>query len=91
MIKFMKKLSVILTTKIYIRKPRIIESKVPDFEGLCSPTWLNHNQIDNRLDRGITGFFRIIKKKFIFYYRSGEEFHGIVRRNKIHTTKGLYT
>jgi len=65
-------------------------SKVPNFEGRCSPTWVNSNQIDHRLDGGVTAFFRILKQWGPFLYHSGEEFHGIIRNGKVYTTKGLY-
>jgi hypothetical protein len=69
-----------------MKKPLI--SKVPGHEGLCKPTWLNNNVIDNRLDGGITGFFKNVKKLGPFYFKTGKEFHGIILAdNKIHSTE----
>lgn len=51
-------------------------SKVPGFEGLCKPTWLNRNQITRRLTGETTGFFRLVKKRFGIWWKVGEEFHG---------------
>lgn len=53
-------------------------SKVKGHEGLCKATWINRNQVCQRLD-GFTGFFKLVKKRFGFYVKYGEEFHGIVR------------
>ena len=52
-------------------------SHVPDHEGPCKATWLNHSQIDNRLDGGITGFFRLVRKIGPLWVAYGPEFHGI--------------
>jgi len=54
-------------------------SKVKRHEGLCKPTWINKNQLCHRFDGGVTGFFKLVKKRFGFYFKTGEEFHGIVR------------
>ena len=56
----------------------ILESKVPEFEGKCKPTWLNYNLIDNRTDGGTSGFFKLAKKKFGIWWKYGKEFHGLV-------------
>jgi len=63
-------------------------SKVKGFEGPCYPVWLNDNQVCNRLDRGVTGFFKLKKKpdrikvRFLFWdiwlRPTQEEFHGII-------------
>ena len=45
-------------------------SKVKGHEGRCYCTWKNNSTIDNRLDKGITGFFRLYKNPFV-------EFHGM--------------
>lgn len=57
-------------------------SKVKGFEGPCKPTWLNKSQLYNRLDGGISGFFKLVEKKFGFYFKIGKEFHGIIRDGK---------
>ncbi|MCP4493152.1 MAG: hypothetical protein GY820_38510 [Gammaproteobacteria bacterium] len=75
-----------------------LTSRVEGFKGRCKPTWLNTNQIHNRIDVGITGFFRLIKTIWIFKpyigfnKKSGKEFHGIIRGGVVYTTethKGL--
>ncbi len=59
-----------------------LTSKVPRHEGPCVPTWLNRNQVYNRFDGGITGYFRRVKVLWgIPFYKTGEEFHGIIRRD----------
>ncbi len=57
-------------------------SKVKGFEGPCKPTWVNRNQIDHRLNGGVSGFFKLVIKKFGVHFRTGKEFHGIVRDGK---------
>lgn len=57
-------------------------------------TWRNDNQIDNRLDRGVSGFFRKAEPTFIPYVwkMTGEEFHGIVkdwRPDTVQSTGGI--
>lgn len=54
-------------------------SKVKGHEGSCKSTWINKNQVCHRFDGGITGFFKLVKKRFGFYFKTGKEFHGIVR------------
>lgn len=56
------------------------KSIVPDHKDSCFFTWRNENQIDNRLDGGVSGFFRKAESTFIpwVYKLSGKEFHGIV-------------
>jgi len=58
----------------------ILVSTIKEHEGLCKPVWLNENQVMHRLDGGVTGFFRLVKKipYLPFYYKFGEEFHGII-------------
>ena len=57
----------------------IFKSTVEGFEGDCRPTWLNTNQVWNRLDGGVTGFFKHIKMtKIGLYVKTGKEFHGII-------------
>lgn len=64
-------------------------SKVKGFEGTCSPTWLNTNQILNRLDQGVTGFFKLVKPSFFGLRKTGKEFHGIINQDGIvETTEG---
>ena len=61
------------------RPKRAIESRVKGHEGWCKPTWINQNQLDNRVDGGYTGFFRRVKKVWIFWIKTGPEFHGIIK------------
>ena len=53
-----------------------ILSKVPGHEGLCDHTWLNRNQVDRRVYGCTTGFFRLVRKRFGIWWKTGEEFHG---------------
>jgi len=79
-----------LTNKIFIlRKPPKLISKVDEHEGLCWVTWVNRSGMDHRLSGGVTGFFKLMKNKFGILYQYGEEFHGIIRGNEVHTTKGM--
>ena len=58
---------------------------IKSYNGDCSPVWLNTNQIHNRLDNGITGFFKRVKKGwFGFTYRYGNEFYGIIKNGAVH-------
>jgi len=68
----------------------IITSKVPGYVGLCKPTWINRNQICHRIDGGITGFFKLVRKKWGIYWRTGKEFHGIIEDGVVKTTEGRY-
>lgn len=63
----------------------LMESDVPNHKGPCLLTWANRNQIDNRLDGGISGFFRKAEPTIIswVYRMTGTEFHGIVFWNTI--------
>jgi hypothetical protein len=62
-------------------------SKVPGHEGLCKPTWLNTNEVYNRLDGGVTGFFKTVKRRLlVFYFRTGKEFHGIIKNGNVYST-----
>lgn len=65
----------------------ILKSNVPYYEGPCKPTWLNRNQIDNRMDGGVSGFFKIVRKlRFLpFYVKTGREFHGIIKGGVVYT------
>jgi hypothetical protein len=58
-------------------------SQVPGFEGKCTPTWLNTNTVDNRMDGGVTGFFKLTKKVLFFTIKTGEEFHGIIKNDVV--------
>ena len=62
---------------------KIFISKVEGYEGECSPTWLNRNQVCNRIDNGITGFFKHTKKIFggLITIKTGKEFHGIINKH----------
>lgn len=54
-------------------------SEVEGFEGLCTPTWLNYNQIDIRTSGFVGGFFKSIKKHWLFgWIKTGKEFHGFI-------------
>jgi len=64
-----------------------LKSKVKGFEGLCKPIWLNKNQVCHRLDNGITGFFKLIHKKFGIYFKIGKEFHGIIKDRIVYSTE----
>ena len=59
-------------------------SKVKGHEGRCFWTWRNINQVDNRLDKGTTGFFRLYKNPFV-------EFHGMFCKDKNGNTVILST
>jgi hypothetical protein len=72
---------------------KIYQSQVRDHEGHCTPTWLNRNQVCNRLDRGVSGFFKRVRrgKWFGFWHKYGEEFHGMIGRDDaVYTTEGRY-
>jgi len=63
---------------------KIWESAVEGHEGKCFDVWLNQNQLDQRFDMGVTGFFRPLKKKFPYI---GKVFHGIIKNDgKVHST-----
>lgn len=70
------------------------KSEVKQFEGACSPTWLNTNQYDVRTQnvRGITGFFKLVKKHWFWgVIKHGKEFHGYIGTdNVVRTTEGIY-
>ena len=70
-------------------KDKVLISKVPGFKGICKPTWLNNSELDSRLDQGNTGFFKLVKKHWLWGYKKyGKEFHGIIKRDGfIYTTK----
>lgn len=57
---------------------KTITSTVAGYEGICTPTWLNTNRVLNRLDGGVTGFFKLTRRRFGLYWKTGEEFHGIL-------------
>lgn len=69
----------------------LLESEVSGHEGSCLFTWENKNQIDNRMERGVSGFFRHAESTIIpcVYRMTGEEFHGIVfwNTNIVETTE----
>ena len=56
----------------------IYDSKVNGFEGKCKPVWSNNKTFLNRIDGGVSGFFKLVVKKYGFYWKTGEEFHGII-------------
>jgi len=58
----------------------IFYSEVKGHEGPCKASWLNKNQIANRMDGGVTGFFRTVRRnRFGFWRRFGPQFHGIIK------------
>lgn len=63
-------------------------STVPGHEGRCKPTWINRNQVFNKIDGGITGFFKLVYRRYGFLWRYGPEFHGIIRDGEVHSTEG---
>jgi hypothetical protein len=56
-----------------------LRSKVPGYVGQCVPVWVNDNSVCNRLDGGISGFFRLVRHRWYGRQKYGDEFHGIVR------------
>lgn len=56
-----------------------LQSKVPGYPGPCVPIWVNDNSVCNRLDGGISGFFRLVRHRWYGRQKYGDEFHGIVR------------
>ncbi len=67
----------------------LLRSRVPNHNCACAPTWLNTNTVCNRLDNGITGFFRRVERGLFGYKKVGEEFHGIIRRGVVYSTENL--
>jgi len=67
---------------------KTLVSNVSGHKGLCAPTWINSNQTCNRLDQGITGFFKLVRKRWWGYQKVGKEFHGIVREDVVVTAEG---
>jgi hypothetical protein len=63
----------------------MLQSKVKGHEGDCVYTWMNRNLVTNRLDGGISGYFRNTKEIFfgLFTIKTGKEFHGIVKWNAL--------
>jgi hypothetical protein len=55
-------------------------SCVPDHEGFCKPVWLNTNQVHRRFGPGITGFFRLTRRRpwWPWPVAFGPEFHGLI-------------
>lgn len=69
--------------------PKTYDSFVPNHETMCVAVWLNRNQICNRLDGGVTGFFKAAERIFPgVYITKGKEFHGILRGG-VHPTQSL--
>ncbi len=64
----------------------MLYSVVPNHEGKCRPTWINRNQVCNMLDGGVTGFFKLVQRRFGFWWRVGPEFHGIISGGKVRST-----
>ena len=65
----------------------ILKSKVPGHEGECKPVWLNRNETCNRIDGGVTGFFKLVRRRFGIAWRYGEEFHGIIFDGAVYSTR----
>lgn len=67
-------------------------SLVKEFEGECSPTWLDGNSTSLRITTRMTGFFKLVKVgRFGIKYKYGKEFHGYIGSDsKIRTTEGIY-
>ena len=57
-------------------KPRAC-SMVPGHEGPCASVWLNGSGLTARLDGGVTGFFRRVRRLGPVWYSYGPEFHAI--------------
>ena len=60
----------------------MLMSKVPNHEGPCRAVWLNQNQVHHRLDGGVMGFFRLVRRGpwlWPVWLAYGSEFHGIIR------------
>ena len=58
-------------------------SKVEGYEGECRPTWLNKNGFLRHQDQGISGFFRLVHRRFFgIPIRHGDEFHGIIKNGE---------
>ena len=66
----------------------MLTSKVKGYEGPCKPTWVNRNQVCNRFDGGVSGFFRLVRKRLGIHLKTGDQFHGIVRDGKIVESTG---
>lgn len=57
-----------------------LTSNVPEHQGPCVPTWLNRNQVCQRMDGGVSGFFKRVRLWHgIPLCKQGEEFHGIIK------------
>ena len=69
-------------------------SQVKGFEGPCKPTWLNQNTVCNRLDNGVTGYFKLTKISTVFGIPFtegvGHEFHGIINNGIVTSTESVY-
>lgn len=65
---------------------KTLKSNVFGYKGLCKPTWINHNQVCHMLDQGVTGFFRLVEKRWWGYKKVGKEFHGIIKNGEVETT-----
>jgi len=65
---------------------KIIISNVAGYEGRCTPTWINHNQVCHMLDQGVSGFFKLVEKHWWGYKKVGKEFHGIIKGTVVETT-----
>ena len=74
---------------VNVKEQTMLTSCVRGHEGDCKPVWLNRNQLCNRLDGGVTGFFRRVERLTWwphFAVKVGPEFHGIVRNGVVRTT-----
>ena len=70
---------------------KTLNSVVPGHEGECTPTWVNRYKILNRMDDGVSGFFKRVNVDtilgFTFKFRYGNEFHGVIRNGEVHEPK----
>ena len=71
---------------MWVFRVHVFHSRVAGHLGPCAPTWLNTNQVYNRADGGVTGFFKPVKRGRFCVRRYGEEFHGIIRGRTIEST-----
>jgi hypothetical protein len=69
---------------------KILKSEVNGFKGECSPVWLNTSQLDNRLDGGVTGYFKLLRNTWLGKWKTGKQFHGIIERGVVRTTEGRF-
>lgn len=59
---------------------KIIQSNVPHHRGLCTPVWLNEDKECNDIDRGKSGFFKAVRKRWFGWQKWGVDFHGVINK-----------